>query len=195
MWDAVAPTSLDIFFAGGVGGHDLLSPSAQVLVNWDVFNQSAIDWLNKWRFSGALNDIQGHTRDTAIKYIQDWVRAGDPLPLLEKKLSTLFDKRRAQTIARTEVTRMYAEGNIAAWKSTGYVTQKRWNTARDERVCPICGPLDGMIVQIDSNGFTTEPGGLGITAPPAHPNCRCWLTPVVSTASFEEEQRRALGLD
>jgi hypothetical protein len=37
-----------------------------------------------------------------------------------------------------------------------------WRTAADERVCPVCGPLDGM----------EWPSDVG-PQPPAHPNCRC----------------------
>lgn len=42
-----------------------------------------------------------------------------------------------------------------------------WTTARDDRVCPICGPLDGRRYEIWRETF---PSG-----PPAHPNCRCGL--------------------
>jgi SPP1 gp7 family putative phage head morphogenesis protein len=89
-------------------------------------------------------------------------------------------------LATTETTRIYAEGNLAAWRASGVVTHKRWMTGRDELVCPYCAPLDGMVVEVDSNGFTTEPGGLGVTAPPLHPNCRCWLTPIIDPELMRE---------
>jgi len=47
----------------------------------------------------------------------------------------LFGRQRARRVAVTEVTRVYAAGNEEAWRATGYVTGKRWMTARDERVC------------------------------------------------------------
>lgn len=37
-----------------------------------------------------------------------------------------------------------------------------WRTAADERVCPVCGPLDGQEWPSDAGPM-----------PPAHPNCRC----------------------
>lgn len=37
-----------------------------------------------------------------------------------------------------------------------------WNTREDERTCPICGRLDGLIQQ-EGEGF----------APPLHDHCRC----------------------
>jgi hypothetical protein len=39
------------------------------------------------------------------------------------------------------------------------------HTADDERVCPVCAPLDGELV----NGADVA------TFPPLHTNCRCWL--------------------
>lgn len=41
----------------------------------------------------------------------------------------------------------------------------RWSTRQDERVCPICGPLDGQPMKVWRRYF---PDG-----PPAHDNCRC----------------------
>jgi hypothetical protein len=51
------------------------------------------------------------------------------------------------------------------------VDGKRWNTAVDELVCPICEPLDGMEIGLEEDGFTTEAGDIGLTGPPAHVNC------------------------
>jgi SPP1 gp7 family putative phage head morphogenesis protein len=38
----------------------------------------------------------------------------------------------------------------------------RWRTAEDERVCPECGPLDGLAWPADDG-----------PQPPLHRNCRC----------------------
>lgn len=42
------------------------------------------------------------------------------------------------------------------------VVHERWLTGADERVCPECGPLEGV----------TWPEGEGVV-PPLHVNCRC----------------------
>lgn len=44
-----------------------------------------------------------------------------------------------------------------------YVTYMRWVTLRDEKVCKICGPRDGVIYRIIDL----------MDIWPAHPNCRC----------------------
>jgi rubredoxin len=67
-------------------------------------------------------------------------------------------------IAVTETTRVFAEGNKLAWDSTGVVSGSKWQTANDDLVCPICGPLNEQVTDDE---------------PPAHVNCRCWKRPVV----------------
>ncbi|MEZ4506645.1 MAG: phage minor head protein [Thermomicrobiales bacterium] len=50
----------------------------------------------------------------------------------------------------------------------------RWETASDEKVCPVCGPYAGRVWRADDG-----------PQPPLHPNCRCqrvyayttWTTP------------------
>jgi hypothetical protein len=39
-----------------------------------------------------------------------------------------------------------------------------WRIAEDERVCPVCAPLEGRSIN----------GALG-PFPPLHTRCRCWL--------------------
>jgi Phage Mu protein F like protein len=48
--------------------------------------------------------------------------------------------------------------------------QKLWITAKDEKVCPVCGPLHGMKVGINEQ-FKTKEGSFW--SPGLHPNCRC----------------------
>jgi len=55
----------------------------------------------------------------------------------------------------------------------------------DERVCPVCGPLEGKTVRLD------EEFAPGIFAPPAHPNCRC--TTLAPTELDEVEVRKYPG--
>ena len=48
--------------------------------------------------------------------------------------------------------------------------QKMWITAKDEKVCPVCGPLHGRKVGINEQ-FKTKEGDFW--SPGLHPNCRC----------------------
>jgi hypothetical protein len=47
-----------------------------------------------------------------------------------------------------------------------------WQTEKDDSVCPVCKPLDGQPESVWQEKF--------IGGPPAHPNCRCQLSPVVT---------------
>jgi len=77
--------------------------------------------------------------------------------------SKVFSKAqyRMEVIARTEVLRAHNQGRIKFHDRVG-VRKFEWMTMEDERVCPICGPLDGKI--FDTDRFPQQP---------AHPNCHC----------------------
>ena len=77
--------------------------------------------------------------------------------------SRVFSKAqyRMEVIARTEVLRAHNQGRIKFHRRVG-VRKLEWMTMEDERVCPVCGPLDGKV--FDTDRFPPQP---------AHPNCRC----------------------
>lgn len=56
-------------------------------------------------------------------------------------------------------------GILAANKTKKF----EFNTQRDSRVCPICDPLDRVIMSEEKNN---------IEKPPLHQNCRCFLIPL-----------------
>jgi len=152
LWAAIQQPAMDALMLGVGNAVDLLPPALQQLVDFDLVNQAALTWLQTYRF----NQIAGITETTRVRVqqaIQQWIQAGDPLPRLIEQLTPLFGETRAEAIAITEVTRIFGQGNLAAWQGTGVVGGKRWMTAVDERVCPICWPLHNQVVEID-NGFT-----------------------------------------
>lgn len=153
MWDAMQAPAMDALLLGAANGADQLPLALQGFVNWDLVNQNALQFLNEYRF--ALDGITEVTRRQVQEAIANWIRAGDPLPRLIEQLTPIFGATRAESIAVTEVTRIFARGNLMSWQSTGFISGKRWMTARDERVCPLCGPLHGQIVELD-NSFTLD---------------------------------------
>jgi SPP1 gp7 family putative phage head morphogenesis protein len=99
--------------------------------------------------------------------------------------SYAFSDERAMLIARTETIRASNQGALASYRAAD-VAQKEWTTAEDDRVSEDCeangdqGPI-GIDEAFDSGDMT----------PPAHPNCRCVIVPVVTFASEQptpEEQ-------
>lgn len=109
-----------------------------------------------------------------------WVASGEHIDVLARDLAPMFGPVRAEAIAVTEVTRMYAEGNLLSWRLSGVVDGAIWMTAEDDLVCPICKPLDGQVADsLVEVRFLDHVGG-----PPAHVRCRCWLTPLVSKSKM-----------
>ena len=203
--------TMDILLAGGEAGAAAF-PAASLLIDWDAFNEAALTWLDMYlgaspvpgltqegayAWAWQLNET---TRRNVVAEISRWVQSGDPLPELEQRLGLYFDTRRAHRIAVTEVTRVYASGNVMSWKASGVVNGKRWQTANDERVCPICSKMHNKLVDLDrgwefsASMLEADPelkralgAPLTVVVPPAHVSCRCWLQPVVFEALDEDE--------
>lgn len=83
-------------------------------------------------------------------------------------------KNRSQIITESEVANVAGATQYDVYKKSGVMVLK-WVTSQDERVCPICSPLDNKVVNI--NG--TFVGGKGVIGkyPPVHINCRCFVIP------------------
>lgn len=90
---------------------------------------------------------------------------------------------RGYNIARTELAFAYNQGSYEGTKQAqeaGYMgeTVKIWCTADDERVCEICGGLDGKEIAMDEDfdfhtRLATKDNPTICRVPPAHPSCRC----------------------
>jgi hypothetical protein len=84
--------------------------------------------------------------------------------------------QRVKKLAKQEEHNIDEQAKQFAWmwmQDKGQLTekaQKMWITAKDERVCPVCGPLHGKKVGINDQFKTAE--GVFWT-PGLHPNCRC----------------------
>jgi len=170
MWEALSADYARMLRNGALGGVAALPASAQAFVSWDLINQWALEYARQYRFEW-IRGINRSTREYISTAITDWIESGAQLQSLEDVLKLKFTDARAEMIASTETTRLYAKGNKLAWDSTGVIEEFRWMTAVDERVCEICGP----------NHNQTFPLSQMDELIPAHPRCRCWGQPVVST--------------
>jgi SPP1 gp7 family putative phage head morphogenesis protein len=100
---------------------------------------------------------------------------------MAKKIDSL-GKRRAETIARTEIIRAHAEGQLDTYDRLQKPTIKvmaEWSTAGDDRVCPLCLPLDGVVMKVKEARGTI----------PRHPNCRCSFMPANVGEPTKGQQR------
>jgi len=102
-----------------------------------------------------------------------------PLKLKQRVLDYIGTsvRRRSRLFATQEAHNISQQAQQIAWmwlQDNGKISpnsQKIWITARDERVCPQCGPMHGVKVLL-SNRFRL-PNGTEVYVPGMHPNCRC----------------------
>lgn len=84
----------------------------------------------------------------------------------------LFSRDRAARLAATETTRAISAGEGwargIAETASGIPLLATWHTEDDASVCPVCSRLNDRDEVFWGDQF---PSG-----PPAHPNCRCWLS-------------------
>jgi len=171
VWDEAKGKFFDE--VGGQTDDLLLEGAAQaerlgLAIDFELVNQQVLDYAgtfkNEW-----WTRLAGTTQNGMRRAIQTNIATGAPLRSLERSLEPLFGKTRAQVIASTETTRMYAEGNKIAYKSAG-VGEVEFQTVRDSLVDSDCEKLHGKKFPIDS-----------APTPPIHPRCRCFLAPITDT--------------
>lgn len=139
-------------------------------VSWDLVNAAAVQWAEAYTYTlvRGITDTTARTiSDAVTRYYREQGRTvGD----LASELEPWFGRVRAERIAVTEITRAAAEGERIIEQEAAAVGMRLepvWHTSRDELVCTICGPNDD---KRRSEGWTVG------DIPPAHPNCRCWVT-------------------
>ena len=117
------------------------------------------------------------TREMIRAQVVEAMQNGDSVQELAGRLkeSHAFSNTRARTIARTETAMADNMGNLIGWEETGLVAGKRWITAEDDKVSEICNTNGDMGVIGLHEHFAH--GGM---TPPAHPNCRCTVVPVLA---------------
>lgn len=89
---------------------------------------------------------------------------------------------RARTIARTELTSAYNIGRVQTYRENSVQAVRRY-CIRDERTCPTCASMNGMVARLNS-------GDLSKLLPPSHPNCRCIISPIADMRQLIEAGRK-----
>lgn len=126
---------------------------------------------NRWALSTARGTIRAERID----------------PLVDRYAERLLQNR-AMVIARTETLAAANQGQLGLWQQMAHQgmldpgrTQRKWVTARDDRVCPICRPLNGQTIGF-SGVFSTVHRNSLLTSetPPIHPSCRCTTVLVIA---------------
>lgn len=165
------------------------STDAQIrAINAVVSRAATLQDMTVDGLSRAIRPMVGLTVQQAranLNYYQAMVDSGlSEKAALERsiKYSARQNRYRGYNIARTELAFAYNKGEhfgVQQAIDQGLMghTRKVWCTADDERVCHICGKLEGKTIEMDEDfDFYTklEHSNPGIKmTPPAHPSCRC----------------------
>ncbi len=135
--------------------------------------QSKVELL----YNRAFTELEGVTAamdQQMSRILATGLSRGDAPAAIARELRdnvTKITNTRAKVIARTEIIRAHAEGQLDSYEELGVEklgVQAEWSTAGDDRVCVICADLEGQV-------FTIKEARDLI---PEHPNCRCTWIPI-----------------
>lgn len=154
---------------------NVLLADQDISVAFDLANPRVAETMD-----ALLTQIKRDIPDTTIEDIRNAVaeglregwsvdRIGDELRAAAPDLS----QRRADVIARTEVARAHSRGALLSYEESGVVSEVEWNATLDNKTSEICQRLHGKRAAL---GAAFEDS---ISEPPAHPNCRSVLLPVL----------------
>jgi hypothetical protein len=203
LWDALQAIALAAFLAGvTLGTEQIIAQvsgvsSAQVinLIGEARITAAAQSFLAEYQLANIAN-LTNTTRQAATSLINDWLASGDDISVLKESLATLpeLSEGRASVIAVTENTRIMSEGKLILWNESGVIAGKTWAAVLDGKTTALCRALNGQTVPVNGK-FVVNPADIAsdpeladmvaafgntFDAPPAHPNCRSDIIPVVS---------------
>ncbi len=112
-----------------------------------------------------------HSRAMLETATSEWEnRETRPTPQeVSDRVTKVLGPDRNANIAITEVSNAVTDASEAAMSELELLSEEdTWHTENDASVCPICQPLHRQPRSVWEPRFD---GG-----PPAHPNCRCWIS-------------------
>jgi SPP1 gp7 family putative phage head morphogenesis protein len=134
-----------------------------------------------------LEDLKGLSSRMATKAsraVADALERGDSPTKLANKLSRVLniEKKQGMVIARTEMVRAQAEGQLDAMEDRGIrrVTAYVEFRIKDGTACPTCQALNGIVMTVKQ--------ARGII--PVHPNCRCAWGTVDDEEDYDTKRNR-----
>lgn len=133
-----------------------------------VINERAARWASQYTnelITGMVSNRQSELRRAVAAFYEEKLTIGE---LRDRLVRAGYSARHAEKLAITETTRAASAGEAAyvdeLRRTHGVRMRAFWVTNRDDRVCPICSPLDG-----------TEQGVKWSLLPPVHARCRCYV--------------------
>lgn len=174
----------------------------QSLIDNGVFFMQSTEVQKYLKKDGVkfIKAIQEETAEQLRDTLAEGISKQEGIAQLKARVTKVYEDAtgyRAERIARSEVLRATNFATEEAYKQSKVVEKKEWLTAKDERTCPWCGPMDGKQLSLGSAYYeqgdtitgTNDKGKkvrmtvgvANIDTPPLHPNCRCTLIPVIDS--------------
>jgi hypothetical protein len=149
-----------------------LRTAKAVTITFNAKDKNAIKWAKKHAAEMATS-ISKTTRDAINSAIVSLLEGASFEESRDAIAAAVGDEDRAQRIAHHETMTAASEGQRQAWDQAtekGLLTgneERTWIVTDDDKLCPICKPLDGEKAPL--GGEYQD----GIEGPPAHIGCRC----------------------
>lgn len=158
----------------------MLDIAQHVVAREDPYDDLILTLLGQeWRdqFQGEVDALVSNIKNTILQGMD----AGEGMPTLMRRVADTIgvstDRRnpdnrgnyaRVQAITETTAARVANDASLRVYVQAG-VEEYQILTARDEKVCPRCAPLDGRVVSVENPELN----------PPFHVRCRCGHIPIV----------------
>lgn len=150
---------------------------AGVAVEWAAVSPPSLAAIVK-RVTGQVEKATGRLpaeqasvmKQTLIRGVAMGENPRRSASIMLQRLEGVFDggRRRAQTIARTEILDAHRAGAQASrTRNQDLLTGWEWQATLDVRTCPACLSMHGRVFPVDESG------------PAGHQNCRCASLPVL----------------
>lgn len=149
--------------------------------------------LNRTRkLASSIKDtLNGDIKDLIKEANEEWYSIDRISDLIQEKFG-IYKSVNARRIARTEVSRYTNRGALITYEKSWVVEEKEWLAELDWRTSEICQKLNWKRFKLDET-VAKEGDIVGwyevwywdIIHPPAHPNCRSTLIPVITEKSMK----------
>lgn len=162
-----------LIWAGQQGGQAFFDKTG-IEVSFVLKNQELVNYFDD-HSKLIINSVDNYTKKwiaqqiqsgkdkmlSPAEIVQSLLDEGKGISKIRAERIVLTETARAMTVVENEVARRYGIEEII------------WHTSVDERVCPICLPLEGEKVRIN------QLFSVGVEGPPAHVSCRCFTEQVI----------------
>jgi len=162
----------------------------QTTASFDQKNVKAVEWA-KTNAAQRVTNITDFTRMSIQKTVTTGIEQGWARDKLANAIrqNTAFSAYRGQLIARTETERAFNTGSMQGYRQSGVVKGKEWLDMEG-------GTCDECLMNANAGVHgLDEVFPSGDDAPPAHPNCRCRIKPVLDERAEDMQVMQFNGKD